>query len=203
MLKEQGRSSGYFYLHHKSSGFCLRLFFLNILPIPSNTITPHKLTILNSVSPVQIPRLFSTLVYAFSYLTFPPGCPTAIKTTTTLNMDPLLDLPNLLFLFLCILFSCLSVLSSWPLLAIILDISSSSIISFTILQLMSPSVTNPFFYLLVFLDSILFSLISTPLPYLRPSAFLASNMVTGLLAGILPCHYSSAKQIQCLICKAT
>lgn len=170
MLKEQGRSSGYFYLHHKSSGFCLRLFFLNILPIPSNTITPHKLTILNSVSPVQIPRLFSTLAYVFSYLTFPPGYPTAIKTTTALNMDPLLDLPNLLFLFLCILFSCLSVLQSWPLLAIILDISSSSIISFTILQLMSPSVTNPFFYLLVFLDSILFSLISTPLPYLRSSA---------------------------------
>lgn len=107
MLKEQGRSSGYFYLHHKSSGFCLRLFFLNILPIPSNTITSHKHTILNSVSPVQIPCLFSTLAYAFSYLTFPPQCPTAIKITTALNMGPLSDLPNLLFLFLCILFSCL------------------------------------------------------------------------------------------------
>ena len=203
MLREQGRSSGYFYLHHKSSGFCLRLFFLNILPMPSNTITPHKFTILNSTFPVQIPRLFSTLAYACSlHLTFPPGCPTAIKTTTALNMDSLSDLPNQLFFFLCILFSCLSVLSSWPLLAIIWDISSS-IISFIILQLMSPSVTNPFFYLLVFLDSILFSLISTPIPYLRSLAFLASNMVTGLLAGILPCHYSSAKQIQYLICKAT
>lgn len=61
MLREQGRSSGYFYLHHKSSGFCLRLFFLNILPMPlKHNYTPHKLTILNSTFPVQIPRLFST-----------------------------------------------------------------------------------------------------------------------------------------------
>ena len=186
--------------YHKSSGFCLRLFFLHILPIPSNTITVHKLPILNSTSPVQIPCLFSTLAYAFSYLTFPPWCLTAIKTTE-LNMVPLSDLPNLLFLFLCILFSCLCF--------IIMTFISHYFRSFLFYYILhhfainEPISHQSFLLPLVLLDSIFFSLILPPFVYLRSLAFLASNMVTRLLAGTLPCHYSPAKQIQYVICKAT
>ena len=54
--------------------------------------------------PSRFPPLISTLAYILSYLTIPFGCPTAIKTTTEPNMDPLSHLPNLLFLFLRIFF---------------------------------------------------------------------------------------------------
>ena len=178
MLQEQGRYSQYFYLHHKPSGFCPRLFFLLILSISLATITPHMLTTLNSAPPVQIsPFDLYTCIYIV-ILDNSIWVSHSHQNNNRTKYGPTVPPPQLAFSLSPYLFPYLSDLQLWPLLAIILDISSSSIISFTILQLMSPSIINPFFYLLIFLDSILFSLSPPPpLLYLRSLASLASNMV--------------------------